>query len=236
MCSDILNFSDEEKINNFDRMADVFYMKNFGTLGKADFELLMFDFCMNNLIKRNEADDIVDYAKCSDYLLSNSLGITQQRVRNLKIKKQLKYPVSNFDWKKSFEKLLKEARYEGKIGRIIINIPDPNLFIELENFIEEKGGFVDIQLNRKVLQIRPEFYFALALMYEPEESKKRVVKEMVGYLTTHQKKNHTKLLEPTNFRDITKDAFTIGAGMVTVLSPLMSTIGPLLHSASNFLG
>ncbi len=186
MCANMLNFSDGEKIKNFDRLAAMFYKKNFGTLGKADFELMMFDFCMDNLIRLNEADDVLDYAKCSDYLLSNSLGITQQKVRNLKIKKQLKYPVSNFDWKKSFHKLLKEARYEEKIGRVIINIPDPSLFIEIENFIEEKGGFVDIQLNQKVLQIRPEFYFALALMYESEESKKRVVKEMVAYLTNHQ--------------------------------------------------
>ena len=91
----------------------------------------MFKFYMEKLIDDNKDEkNVLHYNNCSDYIISKELGITQQTVRNLKIKKQLVYP-TQFDWKESLAKLTEHARYEEATRTIIINIPDPNLFYDI---------------------------------------------------------------------------------------------------------
>lgn len=83
-----INFTTEEKAEMFDEIAAHFYNANFGQMSKSNMELLMFSFYMNKLIQNNKFEDgTIDYQKCSDYRISKELGITQQRVQNLKIKK-----------------------------------------------------------------------------------------------------------------------------------------------------
>ncbi|MCC8126351.1 MAG: hypothetical protein LIO92_02995 [Clostridiales bacterium] len=104
-------FTEEDKIKFFDEIAEHFYERNFGTFAKADMELLMFRFYPEKLTDANMREDgTIDYSKCSDYNISKELGITQQRVRNLKVKKQLVYP-TDVEWEKSLANLTKNARY-----------------------------------------------------------------------------------------------------------------------------
>ena len=77
----MVEFSTKEKTDAFDQIAACFYEQNFSTLSKADFELLMFHFLLQHLKEINNPID--------DYSVSKILGITQQRVRNLKIKQQI---------------------------------------------------------------------------------------------------------------------------------------------------
>lgn len=83
-------FSIKEKEAAFDKIASYFYEQNFSTLGKSDFELMMFHIYMQHLKDTNSPND--------DYSVSKALGITQQRVRSLKIKQQLRYGQTE-DWK-----------------------------------------------------------------------------------------------------------------------------------------
>ena len=79
----------QKKADAFDRIAKLFYFRNFGTANKSDIELLMFDFLLNVLIENNtDNDNVLDYNECSDYYIAKLLGITQEKVRNLKVKKQ----------------------------------------------------------------------------------------------------------------------------------------------------
>lgn len=173
MSISLAKFTSEEKAQNFDKIAEDFYKKNFGVMSKADFELLMFSFYLDNIITLNtDTNGTLNYSACTDYKISKDLGITQQKVKNLKIKKQLKYP-QQFDWRKSFSQLMENARYDDKNGKISVNIPDPNLYIELQNFIEDNGGYVDTQLNGKVLQIRAEYYIALTILNEDSAGQKK---------------------------------------------------------------
>lgn len=173
-----VEFTDEEKIKCFDELSEQFYNANFGTLSKTEFELMMFRFYLEKLISINKFEDgTIDYVKCSDYKISKDLGITQQRVKNLKIKNQLTHPI-DFQWEKALAKLTKNARYDQNTKRITLNIPDPNLYLEIQNFIEDNGAYIEKQLNSKVLQLRAEYYIDLIVALEPEEKRKTIIKSL----------------------------------------------------------
>lgn len=220
-----VSFDDEEKIRNFDFIAEYFYKSNFGRMSKSDFELMMFNFYIKKLIKTNEnSDGTIDYNKCSDYKISKDLGITQQRVRNLKVKNQLIYPIE-YDWKKSFASLTENARYDSAKRKIILNIPDPNLYLEIQNFIEEQGAFIEKQLNSKILQIRVEYYIALIVSLEEESNQKKIIKKL------------KKLVKVTNETENKFNEKDIGQALIksTVgIGEIVSCIGSLV-SSSNLL-
>ena len=93
------------------------------------------------------------------------------------MKCQLVYP-EEFDWKLSFATLIKNARYDSETEKVTINIPDPNLYLEIENFIDEQGAYIERHLNSKILQMRTEYFIDLIVATEPEKEKKVIIKEM----------------------------------------------------------
>lgn len=56
-----------------------------------------------------------------------------------------------------FAKLTENTRYDQDTGKVILSIPNPNLALEIQNFIEDSGAYVEKQLNAKLLQIRAEY-------------------------------------------------------------------------------
>lgn len=217
-------FSPQEKIDAFDRIAKHFYDMNFGSASKADIELLMFDIYMQKLIGGNtDADGVMDYVACSDYKISKKLGITQQRVRNLKIKKQLVYP-NEFEWKKSLASLTNNARMENSM--IVINIPDPNLYYEIQNFIEEKGGYIDVQLNSKLLKIRPEYFLMLCLECEEKENQNKIIKSINNRLMAGEKTN--KEITADKWETV-KKVGTTGMDIVSLICDVKSAFSPTNH-------
>lgn len=173
-----VTFTPAEKAEMFDKIADHFYNANFGQMSKADIELMMFHFYIEKLISANQnTDGTIDYNICSDYKISKELGITQQRVKNLKIKSHLIYPIE-FKWEVALARLTENARYDKISKKVILNIPDPNLYIEIQNYIEETGAHIEKQLNGNILQLRVEYYIELILHLEPEESRKKIIKQL----------------------------------------------------------
>lgn len=216
-----INFSEEQKARAFDRIANEYYNANFGQLSKSDMELLMFDIYISNMINNPKYDNgTIDYNECSDYNISKDLGITQQRVNNLKIKKQLRYPI-NFDWKVSLAGLMKNARYDEKTQKISLNIPDPNLFLEIQNYLEEKGAFIDIQLNRKILQMRAEYFVELSLLLENEENRKEVIKKIKKTLKASEKGNAV-----FDEKNIGKTLINYATDISTVIGTISDVISP----------
>ncbi|WP_270326535.1 hypothetical protein [Enterococcus malodoratus] len=111
------------------------------------------------------------------------MGITQSRVRNLKIKKELVYPEQNYNWKEQFLNLISFAQYDEQTKKIIMNIPDPNLQIEIENHIEQRGLFIERQLNSKLLQIRVEYFIELVISLDENISQDKLVENMKAQIS-----------------------------------------------------
>ena len=57
---------------------------------------------------------------------------------------------------------------------IKINIPDPNLFNAVQDSIEDMGGYIDIQLNRKILCVRKEYLLELVYVAAQDEDIKTI--------------------------------------------------------------
>lgn len=161
------------KAEAFDKIAELFYNCNFGSTTKMNIETLMFSIYLERILDEKGPENFNAY---SDYTLSKALCITQSRVSNLKIRKELLYPYIGFEWKKSFELLSKKAIFED--GKIKLYIPDKNLFFEIKNAIEEVGGFVEIQLTPSLLQVNLPYFLDLILAIDGNASRTDLIKKI----------------------------------------------------------
>lgn len=155
-----MTFLDEEKIALFDKIASAYFDRNFGSMSKSDLEILLFSEYIEHCLKNNEDFD--------DYTLSKQLGITQQRVRSLKEKKELKYPHENFTWADVFAKSLDNAKYDKSDRHIKMIIEDINVMNEIRHYIEKRGWYDECSLNKKMLNIPLECFIDICLKDTPE--------------------------------------------------------------------
>ena len=139
------DFKDEEKIEFANKIISLYYNKNFGSTSKTDFETLIFSEYIEHLLRNNKDID--------DYTVSKELGITQNRVRNLKERKELKYPREEFDWKQSFIKSFENAKYDENKHQIRVLIQDVNVMNEIRHYIEINGWYDEVSLNKKLLNL-----------------------------------------------------------------------------------
>lgn len=229
-----VQFTETEKAAHFDELAKCFYDANFGTFSKSEFELLMFRFYLEKLMSASRNNDgTIDYHKCSDYKISTDLGITQQRVRNLKVKSHLTKP-SEFQWQKSLAPLLKNARLDKTTGKIEIPIPDPVLLLEIENYLEEAGKYAEPCLKSKLLCIRPEFYLDLQTEVLDEQDRETLVKQLRKELAAANKEN-AALDERHIGETIWKNGISLTSFLVKVCSlaapgsKIVPVLNPLLE-------
>ena len=169
--------NEESKAKAFDKIAEKYYYSNFGTISKTDLETLLFSIYFDRVLEKNESD----IWACSDYNLSKQLGITQSKVSSLKVRKELIYPSENKSWRKSLEIISKNAYYDD--GKIVLYIPDRNLYLELKNAIEVGGGFVETQLTTNLLKVRLPYFLDLMVSVSDEkdrDSLRNEIKEKIA--------------------------------------------------------
>lgn len=140
-----MNFSQEEKVEIFDKIEKNYFVRNFGSMSKTDFETLLFSEYIEHCIKNKLPFD--------DYSLSKELGITQSRIRALKERKELKYPYSSFTWQTAFAESVKNAKVDPNDHYVKMIIQDINVMNEVRNFIEVNGWYDECSLNKKLLRI-----------------------------------------------------------------------------------
>lgn len=183
-------FSDDKiKAECFDMIASFFYDRNFSSFSKCDMEVLMFHFYMERIIENSKNENgILNYSACSDYKIGKELGLTPQKVKNYKIKKELLYPNETYNWERSFADILSNAdniNFEG--DRVKILISDPNVHLALQDYIEEKGGTAEIHLNSKILDVKVEYLLDFAVMIEDDDSLKKSVENEIKKLDISHK-------------------------------------------------
>lgn len=140
-----MGFSPEEKIEIFDKIEQHYFVRNFGSMTKADFEIFLFSEYIEHRIRNQLPFD--------DYTLSKELGITQSRVRTLKERKELKYPYKDFIWQNAFAEAVKNAKVDPQDHYVKMIIQDVNVMNEVRNFIEVNGWYDECSLNKKLLRI-----------------------------------------------------------------------------------
>ena len=160
------------KADAFDKIAEKYYYSNFGTASKSDIDVLMFSIYIEQILEKGPEN----FSAYSDYTLSKQLGITQSRVSNLKVKKELLYPYEGFKWKEALLTASKNAIIEDH--RIKFFIPDRNVFLEVKNAIEYTGGFIDVTLTNNLLVIRKEYFLDLLVAISEDGDRKRIRKEI----------------------------------------------------------
>ena len=144
---------DREKIAAFNRLEKEFYCRNFGSLSKADMETLMFDIYIEHLLNTSQPFD--------DYAMSKTLGISQSRVRALKVRKELKYPREGFEWKESFAQLIKNADYDKDTRMVKMIVSDVNVLTELRYFMESNHWYDEYSLNPRLFSCKLDFFVKL---------------------------------------------------------------------------
>lgn len=154
-------FNEKEKIEAFNRLEAEFYQRNFGSMSKSDLELLMFDIYIEHLLNNKKPFD--------DHTMSKELGITQSRIRALKLRKELKYPHEGFEWKASFAETIKNASYDKENRRVKVLISDINVLTELRYFLETNGWYDEYSLNPKLFQCRLDFFLELCSKLSDQE-------------------------------------------------------------------
>ena len=162
----------ESKAKAFDTIAEKYYFSNFGSISRSDFDTLMFSLYIEQILFKHQDD----FSAYSDYTLSKQLGITQTKVSNLKVKKELLYPFEGFNWQKAFERISSKAIYEG--GKIKLFVPDKNLYLEIKNAIETAGGFIEVQLTPNLLQVRLPYFLDLLIAIDSSKDREELRKQL----------------------------------------------------------
>lgn len=144
------------KAEAFDKIAELYFDRNFGTLPKAELELLLFSEYMDRLYAM-EGTSPQEY---SDYAVSMRLGLTQSRVNALKQRKEIKYP-SSFDWKKEFRKVVTKADF--KDDRVRVYIRDVRLYSALMHEIEMLDSYSEASLTKQLLLVSPPVFVDLMI-------------------------------------------------------------------------
>lgn len=213
----------KKKATAFDDIAMLFYDRNFGSSSKSEIELRMFSILMDAMIDKYANDNgVLDYNMCSDYNMGKALGIQPSKVTTLKKNKQARYPV-NFNWQQSLKMIENNIRYSKEKNKIIIPVRDPNLYIEIKNFIEENGGFIEMQYGSNVIQIRPEYFFLLLYNGVSDETEKaKIRKAFATELKNKNKINDISLIKTDD--DVNKIALDLGESTLDVLESLAEGI------------
>ena len=154
-----MNFSNEEKIAIFDKIEQHYFIRNFGSMTKTDFETLLFSEYIEHRIKNKLPFD--------DYSLSKELGITQSRIRAFKERKELKYPYEHFTWQTAFAESVRNAKVDTNDHYVKMIIQDINVMNEVRNFIEVNGWYDECSLNKKLLRIPLDCF--VEICYKNEE-------------------------------------------------------------------
>lgn len=173
-----MDFSKSEIDQAFRMISARYFERNFGTMAKTDFETLLFSIYIEHLLDNNQPFD--------DYAMSKALGITQSKVRTLKLRKELQYPRAKFDWIKAFADDLKRASFDAESKKVRVLISDVNVLTELRYFMEKNGWYDEYQLNPRLFQCRVDFFLniisklaeeSLSLDDEAERAIKEIEKQ-----------------------------------------------------------
>ena len=147
---------DKEKLKSRIEESQLF-TNRFGSFSKDDYEVLMFTVYLDSLT-----------SPARDFEISRDLGITEQKVRSLRVKSQLQYP-REINWVEQMRQALEDGSYDD--GMITITLEDPSVRNRIRYEVESKSGTVNLSLNSKQLVLPVESFLILAACAEKDPDK-----------------------------------------------------------------
>ena len=112
-------------------------------------------------------------------------------------------------------------------------MPDPNLYLEIKNSIEENGGYIEVRRSGNYLQIRPEYYVILIYDTSNEKEKEKLIKEVVKVLN---KKNPNSVPNLKNRNEMINHILGITENSLSILASLVEYIdNPVAKALTNIV-
>jgi hypothetical protein len=166
-----------------------------------------------------------------DYELSIALGITETKVRNLRIKSQLLYP-RELKWVDELSASIRHGYYDKASKQITVSFEDPSVQSLIKNKIEEGFGTVGYSLNTKQLILPVEGFLLLAALAEEDENatieqlNKAVQAESSLQLRFEKEKINKKILKDIpDVLSLLSKLISIYSGGRPIVEALTSLIG-----------
>ncbi len=228
--------SSEAKAAAFDRIAELYYHRNFGTAGKSEIDLIMFGIYLDELVKAAKSDEAkIDYDSISDHKLAKVFGITPQKIKSLKMKKHLSFDdPEEFDLQQVLSRIIlkKSALTTDKEHNIVINIPDPFVYSEIKDYIESHDGMIDSSFNSQLMKIPQKNFFELCELCATEDEYDELMQKINEYLDANKTadiKSGKDLLDKIQQgTEIGKNIVDIMTGVAGLMSPGTGVIRQLL--------
>lgn len=205
---------DKEKLNSRIEEAKLF-SKRFGSFSKSDYEVLMFTVYL---------DSLTNTAQVYDFEISKDLGITEQKVRNLRVKSQLMYP-REINWVDQIRQAIEYGTYHD--GMITITLEDPYVRNLIKYKVESKSVSVYLSLNNKQLILPLKNLLNIAAC--AEDNTDEVICAMNEYLKSNKdiKKNKTGdiILEGANIAQILQGVMTLYTFGKPIIEAVIKLLG-----------
>ena len=166
----------EEKGGILELILKSYLVSGFGTLGKTDFETLLF----HALLK-------MGCNTLSDYNLSMALQITPRKVQSLKERVSVKFPsLSRKEALSQFSEKLAYCRIDGLYIDVPIN--DIALKNHIEALLDEHNILLHTQLNSRIFRLRMDDLFDLLMVINPNHSKQEMQNMVIDALKSSQQR------------------------------------------------
>lgn len=163
--------------DSFCKIAKLYYDRNFGTMSKSEIDLLMFQILYKKTKEANGNKAL------NDFELARILGITSQRVQNLREKMALKYPaVESYEsWKAKVLDLFKNHAYQFADGKeeVLLLVSDIMLRYSIEEFLESQFYPTEYTLNKKVILLRGPAFCALVCACCANDTQRTEIKGVI---------------------------------------------------------
>lgn len=118
-------------------------LERFNSISKSDYDVAFFHVLMEN-----------GYGEKSDFELSRLLMLTETKIKNLRYRCNLVYPM-NENYEQQLKDILQNAAYKRDGNRIQFCVKDKMLRSYANNLLTEDGNFADSSFNSDIISLTP---------------------------------------------------------------------------------
>lgn len=117
--------------------------ERFNSISKSDYDVAFFQVLMEN-----------GYRDKTDFELSRLLKLTETKIRNLRYKCKLEYPIED-NYETQLKEILQKATYKVDGNKIQFSIKDKMLRSYVNDLLEADGNFTDSSFNSSIVKLTP---------------------------------------------------------------------------------